>query len=475
MKPALILGMQDLAKLTRKDLKKLSHEEKDNLIFFLIEQVIALRQEVEELKHKLNLRDKNSSNSSKPPSSDINKPNRNQSQREKTGRKPGGQNGHEGITRNQINNPDKIIQIIPESCELCGKKLSSKKAKLKTKRQVFDLPEIRPLVTEYQSFESTCRCGYCNVGAFPQDVKAPVQLGPNICSFMIYLNAKHVIPYERLCMISGDLLGFDISKGSIENILERTYQNSKYLHNEILENIQKYSWIGSDETSSRVEGKKWWLWVWQNFKGSCFAITDNRGYKTIKERFGEDYTGRMVHDCWAAQFMTIARGGHQACLEHLCRELKFIIQYEKSKWASMLRSFLYRAIKVRDKIWEKGFNLSARKRIITRHLNKFEKLLKVKVKHREENRVKDRLIKYKDNILFFMKSKDMPCYNNSSEQAIRIAKIKDKISYGFRSQNGAERFAVLLSIIETCKKQGLDIFTSIKKLVLNEPLHFQWA
>ena len=69
----------------------------------------------------------------------------------------------------------------------------------------------------------------------------------------------------------------------------------------------------------------------------------------------------------------------------------------------------------------------------------------------------------------------MPYHNNTSEQAIRMAKIKDKISYGFRSKNGAERFAVLLSIIETCKKQGLDIFTSIKKLVLTEPLHFQWA
>lgn len=467
--------MQDITKLTREDLKKLSHEEKDNLIFFLIEQVIALRQEVEELKHKLNLRDKDSSNSSKPPSSDFNKPNRNQSQREKTGRKPGGQNGHEGITRNQINNPDKIIKIIPESCELCGKKLSSKKAKLKTKRQVFDLPEIKPLVTEYQSFEATCRCGYCNVGVFPQDVKAPVQLGPNICSFMVYLNTKHVLPYERLCMISEDLLGFDISKGSIENILERTYKNSKYLHNEILENIKKESWIGSDETSSRVDGEKWWLWVWQNFKGSFFAITHNRGYKTIREKFGEDYIGRMVHDCWAAQFMTIARGGHQACLEHLCRELKFIIKYEKSKWASMLRRVFYDAIKARDKIWEKRFNPIARKRIITMYLNKLENHLKLKVKHREENRVKDRLIKYTDNILFFMKSKDMPYHNNSSEQAIRIAKIKDKISYGFRSKNGAERFAVLLSIIETCKKQGLDIFTSIKKLVLNEPLHFQWA
>ena len=460
--------MQDLAKLTREDLLKLSKEQ-------LVDIILLLIKKVDELEQKVNLLSKNSSNSSKPPSSDINKPNRNQSQREKSGKKPGGQNGHEGITRNQVKNPNEIIKLFPSSCENCGKILPQEKATVGTKRQEFDTPPIVPFVTEYQSMNITCKCGHCNKGIFPEYIKAPVQLGPNICATMLYLNTKHFIPYERLCMLSEDLLGFTLSKGSIENILERTYQNNKYLHNEILEHIKKYSWIGSDETSSRVEGKKWWLWVWQNFKGSFFSITGNRGYKTIKEKFGEDYKGRLVHDCWAAQFMTRATKGHQACLEHLTRELKFIIKYEKSKWASILRSFLYAAIKATDKIWEKGFNLLARKKIITMYQNKLEKLLEQKVKHREENRVKERLIKYKYNILFFMKSKDMPYHNNSSEQAIRMAKIKDKISYGFRSKNGAERFAVLLSIIETCKKQGLDIFTSIKKLVLNESLHFQWA
>ena len=324
--------MQDLAKLTREDLLKLSKEQLVDIILLLIKKVDGLEQ-------KVNLLSKNSSNSSKPPSSDINKPQRNQSQREKSDRKSGGQNGHEGITRNQIDNPDKTIKIFPEVCESCGKKLSFKKANLKTKRQVFDLPEIKPLVTEYQSFETICMCGHCNVGVFPQDVKAPVQLGPNICSFIVYLNTKHVLPYERLCMIASDLLNFDISEGSIENILQRAYKNGKHLHNEILKNIKEQSWLGSDETSVRVEAKKWWLWVWQNFKGSYFSASDNRGYKTIKEIFGEDYKGRLVHDCYMAQFKTPAKGGHQPCLEHLSREFKFTEKYEKSKWAKVFRKF----------------------------------------------------------------------------------------------------------------------------------------
>ncbi len=460
--------MQKITKLTREDLKKLSETEKEELILFLIEKT-------EQLEHRIAQLEKNSSNSSKPPSSDFNKPQRNQSQREKSDRKSGGQNGHEGITRNQINNPDKVIQFFPATCEKCGKELSQKKAALGIKRQEFDIPPIIPFVTEYQSMTITCKCGHCNSGIFPKHIKAPVQFGPNICSFAIYLNTRHIMPYERLKMIFSDLLNFNISEGSIENILQRAYENGKYLHSEILLNIKKQSWIGADETGVRVEAKKWWLWVWQNLIGTFYAVTDNRGYKTIKELFGEDYKGRMVHDCWMAQFKTPASSGHQPCHEHLCRELQFVIEYEKSTWAWVIRFFLKRSQKARDRIWEKRFAPVLRKKIINQYQKEFEKLLEYPVKGREEIRMKERFLRYKHNVLFFMHSPDMPYHNNSSEQAIRMAKIKQKVSYGFRSKNGAERYAVLLSIIETCKKQGLSIFESLKTLTLNKPLRFHWA
>jgi len=460
--------MQKITKLTREELKRLSETEKEELILFLIEKT-------EQLEHRIAQLEKNSSNSSKPPSSDINKPQRNQSQRGKSDKKTGGQNGHEGITRNQINNPDKVIQFFPDTCKKCGKELSQKKATLGIKRQEFDIPLITAFVTEYQSMQVICKCGYCNSGIFPEHIKAPVQFGPNICSFAIYLNTRHIMPYERLKMIFSDLLNFDISEGSIENILQRAYENGKYLHSEILQNVKKQSWIGADETGVRVEAKKWWLWVWQNFKGTFYAVSNNRGYKTIKELFGENYKGRMVHDCWMAQFKTPATGGHQPCHEHLCRELQFVIEYEKSIWAWIVRFFLKRSQKARDRIWKKGFDPVLRKKIINKYQKEFEKLLEYLVKGREEIRMKERFLKYKDNVLFFMHSKDMPYHNNSSEQAIRMAKIKQKVSYGFRSKNGAERYAVLLSIIETCKKQGLSIFESLKTLTLNQPLRFHWA
>ncbi len=460
--------MQKFRKPTREELSQLSKEE-------LIDIVLSLVDKIEALENRIARLEKNSSNSSKSPSSDISKPQRNKSQREKSDRKSGGQNGHEGITRNQIDNPDEIIKLLPSSCEKCGKVLLPKKVTLGSKRQLFDIPPIVPFVTEYQSMDIICKCGHCNKGIFPEHIKAPVQLGPNICSFMGYLNTKHVMPYERLCMISSDLLNFDISEGSIENILQRIYENGKHLHDEILENIKKQSWIGADETSVRVEAKKWWLWVWQNLKGSYFTVSDNRGYKTIKEHFGENYKGRLVHDCWMAQFKTPAKGGHQPCLEHLAREFKFVEETEKSNWAKVFRKFFKGAIRDRDKIWKRSFELNDREIIISLYQNNLEKLLNKRVRKQEERRMKERLLKYKDNVFFFMRSKDMPHHNNSSEQAIRIAKIKEKVSYGFRSKNGAERFAVLLSIIETCKKQGLSIFESLRTLVLNQPLRFQWA
>ena len=125
--------MQDLTKLTKKDLKQYSKNQLIEMVLVipkLLERINVLERKVEELEYKLSLYQKNSSNSSKPPSSDINKPNRNQSQRESSGKKPGGQNGHEGSTRNQVKNPDEVIKIFPDSCKKCGKKLSQKKALL---------------------------------------------------------------------------------------------------------------------------------------------------------------------------------------------------------------------------------------------------------------------------------------------------------------------------------------------------------
>src|SRR3989344_6638353 len=463
--------------ITAQELEELSREELIKIIIQLARENQVLTQLIKELEHKLLLNGKDSRTSSKPPSSDQNKkgkPKRNQSLRERTGKKPGGQLGHKGQTRQQTE-PEEVVACVPQECQKCGQSLLGVTADLVARRQELDIPPIKPILREYQVLRVRCGCGHENQGEFPEHIKAPMQLGLNIKSLISYLTTRHWMPYERVTIMAEDLFNCKISEGSVDNILEGFYQNGKGLHKQIRDGIKQQNWAGSDETGTRVEGKRWWQWVWQNFYGSYYVIRNSRGYKVIKEVFGEDYRGGLVHDCLSAQNMTVAKHGHQLCHEHLKRDLEFIIEAEESKWGYMVKKLLSKSERARDIIWQPGFDRQLRQKIINDYHQRLTALLSLRTNTIEARKLWKRLIKHYEKIFFFMNSPDIPYHNNSSEQAIRSAKIKLKISGGFRSEHGAHRYAVLQSIIETCKKQKMDVLNSIKQVLLGQPLAFQWG
>lgn len=177
------------------DLSRLSVEEKDALILAQFEQlkqverltatVQVLSTRVRELEARLG---KDSHNSSKLPSSDglAKKP---KSLRQSSGRKPGGQTGHEGTTLKRVATPDVIVQHpLPEHCERCGAHLGTQAdALIEDRRQVFDLVQPVLQVTEHRGYEALCRCGQHHRSRFPDNVSAPVQNGPVIKSTLVYL------------------------------------------------------------------------------------------------------------------------------------------------------------------------------------------------------------------------------------------------------------------------------------------------
>src|SRR4030042_1030569 len=226
-------------KFASKDLQNLSKEALIGIILQQAEIVDKLNSEIQALK-------KNSSNSSKPPSSDNFSPKKNQSLRERSGKKSGGQNGHNGSTRNQTNTPDKIISCRPN------------------------------------------RCGHKNKGQFPDHITAPMQIGQNLKSFIVYLSTCHYLPYQRLTQLIKDILNIPLSQGTIDNVLGSFQEKSKPFYGQILADIKKEKWTGSDETGTKVKKKNWWQWVWQNARGSFYAIEDSRGYKVVEKYFGSD-------------------------------------------------------------------------------------------------------------------------------------------------------------------------------------------
>ncbi len=429
----------------------------------LIELVLVLYQTIQSLEARIVALEKNSSNSSKPPSSDF-PIKRNQSLRQSSGKPSGGQMGHPGTTRTQVEHPDVVILCKPSSCGQCGVDLSNVQGTLTGKRHEADIPPVHAVITEYQQHEVVCpRCSHPNLGSFPEGINAQFQIGTNLKSFVTYLNVAHHIPFERLTMLLSDLLSFRISEGTVDNVLNEAATSGTPLSLEILNSIKQESWVGSDETGVRVEADTWWQWAWQNPRGTYYAIEPSRGYDVVKTRFGEDYDGNLVHDCWNAQNNTRAKR-HQLCHPHLLRDLQFCIDAERSRWARAMTDFLRETEAIRDTLWVQGYDPKLRERTVRSYYRRFKRLIKQSVKGMESAKLQRRFQKHQNNILTFLSDPVLPFHNNSSEQAIRNAKLHKKISGGFRSERGARRHAVLLSIVETCKKRKMDILSSLKQL-----------
>ena len=472
--------------LVKKELKKLSKNQLIEIILLQDKQIqlqqkqIGMQQEqiktqqgqIQALEERIARLEKDSETSSKPPSSDPNKANRNQSLRKKSGKKPGGQPGHPGKTRYQ-ENPDKVVHCQPVAqCSGCGAGLDITQSECVETRQEIDIPPIKAYVTEYQKMGITCQCGQRHVGQFPDHVTAHLQLAQRLKSFLVYLNVAHVLPYARLTQLMNDLFGIQICKRSIENALEETATKAMPVYHQIMTLIKQCKWVGSDETGCRVEGKRWWQWTWQSDLGSYYAIDQRRGYNVVKTHFGEDYQGTLCHDCWSAHNNTVAKSGHQQCHPHIQRELMFLIKIHKCKWAYDLNTFLAASQKARDRIFSEGFSPEIRTSVIEEYHQKLKLFLVKNGTNNDTLRLQKRLIKHQHSILLFMSDATIPFHNNSSERAIRMAKVKQKISGGFRSRRGAERHAILLSIIETAKKQRLNILSAIQD-TLNLSLVFE--
>jgi transposase len=297
-----------------------------NQIIRELSQTIAdLKKELEALKHPVR---KDSTNSSIPSSKDLIQ--RTRSQREKSGKKPGGQQGHPGHHRERHPHPTSVIMVQASHCRSCGASLEGIKGTIGQIAQEVDIPAITPLTTEYQQVIKVCLCGECNCPPLP--IEGYVNIGPQMGSLITYFNVEHALPYGRVSQITHDLLGFAISEGTIANKLRHMQRQAKGIIQRIKHKVMDAPWIGSDETGTRVAGKTFWQWVWQSPLASSFVIDKRRGYGVVKEHFTDSYAGVICHDCWSAQNNTPA-ADHQLCHAHLLRNLQYASDKERSVWA----------------------------------------------------------------------------------------------------------------------------------------------
>ena len=418
-------------------------------------ELLAVKQQlhIEGLKQELSFykNRKNSGNSHMPPSVDLVKGN--QSLREKSDKKAGGQQGHEGSTLKFSATPDQIITYSPDYCQLCGDDLEQIAALPLTRRQVIDIPIPAAICTEHRTFAKTCSCGHVNKGKFPVNVNAHVQYGSHIEALTAYLNVRQYMPFGRIQEFYSKIMGLEISHGGIVGLLQRFTGRALPVYQEIKNRIEKAACLETDETGAKINGKTHWFWTWQNEALTFVVQSPSRGYKTIQETFPDGLPDVvLVHDRWAAHFRCEAYH-HQVCLAHLFRDLNYITQVHGSNWAQ--------SIALNNQPDYDGLAASPARNELERSLMLFLLQHQLPDKDKLAIRLQKKLRKISHHILCFLHYNNVPPDNNGSERAIRTIKVKQKVSGGFRSLEGADGFAVIRSVIDTTIKSGNDVFHAL--------------
>ena len=284
-------------------------------------ELAAARERIAELEARLR---QNPRNSSRPPSSEgLAKP-APRSLRKKSGRKPGGQDGHKGTTLAQVARPDREIRHEPGCCGRCGAGLAGRPVTGPERRQVFGLQPVRAEVTEHQLIERECGCGHRTRAAAPQGVQAPAQYGPRIAAVIVYLYAGQFLSKERTAVALSELFGIPCSSGTVAALAARAAGQLDGFLEQVRQGITASGVAGFDETGFRAEGRLAWVHCARTGKYTLLMVHPKRGRQAM-EAMGvlPRFAGVAVHDAWAP-YDTYTAPDHQLCCAHALRELQAV-------------------------------------------------------------------------------------------------------------------------------------------------------
>jgi transposase len=429
-----------------------------------------LEAEIAKLRNELScyaVPQKDSHNSSIPPGKESIKAQivrRTRSLRTPSGRPSGGQPGHKGSTL--LINPvsDDTKMHVPQYCSRCGNSLEDILGKEMEVRQSIDIPlPVCQIITNHVSIEKKCTCGCRNRGSFPAYVKPGVSYGVNMHALVAYLSTVQHIPFKRLTTALKDLYGIEISQGSVSNILNRMRKQSLPGYEAIRNRIATSGVVGADETGENVNGKLQWMWTFQNEVATYIFQHASRGKAAIDSQFPAGLSKSILVTDRHASYFNMETAGHQLCLAHLLRDLIYMSESNPEQtWAPAMLNLLRDSIHWRKSVPFGEINTNDIKDRFNVLINQNNASL-----DKKSEALRKSLVKHKEHIFQFLEREDVPYDNNASERAIRPLKVKQKVSGMFKSNDNADAFCQLHSIVDTAKKNNQDPFAALVAIAEN--------
>jgi transposase len=403
-----------------------------------------------------------STNSSQPPSRDqkANRPKR------KRRKKHGPPKGHPKHSRPLVEQPDQIVVASVEECEHCHANLKSVEPEEILKRQLTEIPPVKPVVIETQQHKKTCpHCQRVNHGTLPKGLEAERCFGPNLEATIIYYKQPQHLSYERIVETMRDLHGVTLSEGVVAAILKRGGQNAQPIAEKIKQQVITSRVIKSDETSARVNGRNWWQWVFISDAGVYHIIVPSRAAAEIKSVMGSLCVEVWVCDCFGSQLKAPAKV-FQLCLAHQLRDLQRVIDAApRERWARQMQKLFRDAIHLRHRFLDGEMTLEGFSRRVTEMENHLDRLLAKSLSNEAAGKLQARYITHRDKLLTFLQYPEVPPTNNESERALRPSVVHRKVTNGFRSEWGAKAYAAIQTVIATAKLKGKEVFQSLVNLM----------
>lgn len=476
----LLEKINSLTTVTMEQSRQISNQ--TETISALTETIKLLSEENARLREQIN---KNSNNSSKPPSSDgFNKPNP-KSLRKPSGKKQGAQKGHEGKGLSITQSPDETIRHIPSKCTGCSNAGKCTSCGITETRYEVDI-RIDTKVTAHQvlSFKCQKESGKVLTGSFPANITGTIQYGDNLEALAISLNTVGMMGINRTHNILSAVFGIPISTGTICSMVKSCAGKLVNTVEKIRAMVTSLPLVHFDETGTRVDKKTIWVHNASNKDFTYLTIEAKRGAAGM-DASGvlPGFRGIAVHDCWKS-YWSYDAVTHAICCAHLLRELTGVSEnHPDQSWADKMKKLLLRMKKVRDAAVD-----TDKQNLSYYHLHSFdieydsiinEARALNPIKEKQANKrgrlpkgklraLVERLAEYKGGVCLFTKNFIVPFDNNQAERDVRMVKVKTKVSGCFRTKEGADSFAKIMSYIGTANKHGINSFVAIKKALTGQ-------